>query len=348
MATIRKRVRKKAGVSWQAIVRRGDHPPQRKTFKRKTDAEAWATEIESAINKDDFVPDHPSKSKTVEDLLERYRKTEVPGKRNQRNVNRHVDFWIDEIGAFKIAQVTRSQIIEIRDEMASDRAPGTVNRYLATLRHAWGIAEVDWEWATFNPLKKIKLPEPRGRNRFLSHDEIKALLKTTGESAHPLLHPLVLVALTTGARRGEIMGLRWGDVDLSNRRVLLRETKNTDERVLALVPQVVDELRKLQKVWRIDDDRVFANPNGHKKRTYSNIEAAWKKARAEVGIKDFRFHDLRHTHASHMAMNGKTLREIAEALGHRTLAMVRRYSHLTDAHVHSVMEETALRILGDE
>ena len=77
MATIRKRVGKKSGVSWQAIVRRGDHPPQRKTFTRKTDAASWATEIENAINRDEFAPDHPSKEKTVEDLLERYRKNQA-------------------------------------------------------------------------------------------------------------------------------------------------------------------------------------------------------------------------------------------------------------------------------
>ena len=163
MVTFRKRVGKKSGVSWQAIVRRGDHPPQRKTFTRKTDAESWATEIENAISRDEFVPDHPSKIKTVKDLLERYRKTKLTGKRNRRNDDRHIDFWIGEIGTFKIVQVSRSRIVEIRDRMGGNRAPATVNRYLATLRHAWGIAETDWEWATSNPLKRIKFKEPRGR-----------------------------------------------------------------------------------------------------------------------------------------------------------------------------------------
>ena len=352
MATIRKREgQKKDGkksVSYQAIVRLGDHKPQRKTFKRKRDAEKWATAIENAINKDEFVGDHPSKEKTVEDLLTRYRKTEVPKKKNRRNDERHVDFWIDEIGRFKIAQVSRSQIVEIRDRLALDRAPATVNRYLATLRHAWGIAETDWEWAKFNPLKRIMLTEARGRDRHLDDDEIKRLLAAAKESDHPHLYAIVLMALTTGARKGEVLGLRWADVDLATRKAVLHKTKNTTKRTLKLAPQVVAELRAIQKVRRIDDDLIFANPNGFKKRTYSSFEAAWRAARDKAGIVDFRFHDLRHTFASRMAMDGRELIEIKEALGQKTLAMVQRYAHLTDSHVQTAMEETALRILGDE
>ena len=354
MAMIRKREGKKRDtdgkvrktITWQATVRKGDHPAKYKSFKTKREAEAWATSVEDAINKDEFVPSPESRRRTIREMLERYRETESPKKRDFQNENRYLDFWIYKLGVFKISAVSRSQIVELRDEMARTKAPATVNRYLATFRHAFRIAETDWEWASRNPLQRIMLSEPRGRDRHLSDDEITALLSAAKESDHPHLYALVLTALSTGARRGEIMGLSWADVDLTKGRALLHHTKNTDKRTLVLVPRVVEELRRIQKVRRIDTDLVFANPNNGK-RTYQRIEDAWRAARAEAKLKDFRFHDLRHTFASRMAMDGKTLQEIAGALGHRTLAMVQRYAHLTDSHVQTAMEETALKVLGD-
>jgi len=169
--------------------------------------------------------------------------------------------------------LTRATVIEIRDEVLEDRAAGTVNRYLATLRHAFNIAVTDWEWASKNPLQRIKLPEPRGRDRHVQDDEIKALLGAFKESDHPHLYPAVWVALTTGAIRGEILGLRWRDIDLSTRRATLHDTKNEDKRTLALAPQVVEALRELQKVRRTDSDLIFDMVvNGGGKRTYTNYE----------------------------------------------------------------------------
>ena len=250
----------------------------------------------------------------------------------------------------KLAQVSRPLIIEIRDEeLAANKAPGTVNRYLATLRHAFRLAATDWGWLNANPLNKVNLTEPRGRVRHLTDEEVQALLVAAKESDHPALYAIILVALTTGARRGEILGLHWKDVDLTTRRAILHKTKNDERRTLALVPQVADELKKLklQKVRRIDSDLIFANPNTGKS-SYFHFEMSWRAARDAAELEDFRFHDLRHTFASRMAMDGRTTAEIAGALGHKTLAMVKRYSHLSDTHVQTAMEQTGLRVLGNE
>lgn len=167
MAMIRKRVGKKKGTdgkvrkttTWQAVVRRSDHPAQTKTFKTKREAEVWATSIEDAINKDEYIPNPESKRRKIRDMLERYRKSELPKKRDRRNYERHIDFWIERVGGYKISALPRSLIVEIRDEMAQTRQPATVNRYLATLRHAFNIAVTDWEWANKNPLQRIMLTE---------------------------------------------------------------------------------------------------------------------------------------------------------------------------------------------
>ena len=161
-----------------------------------------------------------------------------------------------------------------------------------------------------------------------------------------MLYPIVLIALTTGARRNEILNLRWNNVDLRKRIAILEDTKNRERRSLTLVPQVVEELKKLKKIRRIDDDLIFAHPKTGK-HSYYHFEKAWRKARQDAGISDFRFHDLRHSCASYLAMNGATTAEIAAVLGHKTLVMVKRYSHLSDEHVRGVVEKTAEKVLGD-
>ncbi len=347
MATFRKRKRKN-GFAWQAIVRRGDAPAQRRTFPTKREAQEWATSVEDAINRDEFVPDAEFRKRQVRDLLERYKSSEAIKKARSDVLLSHCDWWADRIGHRRIIALSRSEIIEIRDrEVQEGRAPATMNRYLATLRHAFNLAVTDWEWAQKNPLEKVMLTEPRGRDRHLDDDEIKRLLDASKASSHPYMYLMVLIALTTGARRGEIEAMRWQNVDFKNQSVLLPKTKNDSSRVLGLLPEVIDQLNGLRKVRRIDSDEVFVRPNQPGRRTYPSFQNAFNQVRDEAGLEDFRFHDLRHTFASRMAMNGKSLREIAEALGHKTLSMVQRYSHLTTAHVQSAMVETARGILGD-
>ena len=161
----------------------------------------------------------------------------------------------------------------------------------------------------------------------------------------------IRLLMLTGARRSEILGLRWKDLDWQAHRAVLQRTKNKERRSLTLVPQVITELRKIQKVRRLDTDRIFVNltrdirESGYHKSGYFYFEKAWRAALAEAGIKNFRFHDLRHSAASYMAMNGATASEIAAVLGHKTLQMVKRYAHLSDEHIKNVVERTAAKIL---
>ncbi len=151
--------------------------------------------------------------------------------------------------------------------------------------------------------------------------------------------------MTTGARRGEILGLSWCDIDLAAQRAVLHKTKNNERRSLTLVGPVVDELHRLRKVRRLNNDSVFLSDEAS---AQHGIRKAWHQALNDAEINDFRFHDLRHTCASYLAMNGATTAEIAAVLGHKTLAMVKRYSHLSDEHVRDVVERTAAKVLGSE
>ncbi len=346
MATIRKRDGAK-GTRYQALVRL-DGVVRTSTFRTKSEAKVWAARAEAAITEGKHVPTVESKRRTVQDLLERYKNSVIPLKRDQRNPERYADFWIEKIGDRKLFKLSRATLVAVRDELAEERAPSTVNRYLALMSHACTMAEREWEWMTENPMRKVgRLKESTGRVRYLSDAERGKLLTAARDSEHPHLYAIVLLALTSGARKSEILELRWTDIDLVEGRAILQKTKNRDRRTLTLVAQVVEELRNIQKVRRIDDGRVFANPDT-KRSIQNSFETNWRKARAEAGLKDFRFHDLRHSCASYLAMNGATLAEIAAVLGHKTLAMVKRYSHLSDEHVTDVVERTALKVLGDE
>jgi len=347
MAYFRKRQGKK-GIRWQAVIRKGSRRSRVATFRTKGEAEVWANEIELAISKGSYLPSHEARKRSVADLFERYKETEIPKKRDQANPIRYAEFWIKRLGNLKLQELTRAAIVEVRDELAKERAPSTVNRYLALLSHACTIAEREWEWMDSNPLRKVsRLQEANGRVRYLSDDERPRLLRAAKASTHPHLFAIVLLALTSGARKGEILGLHWKDVDLASTRAILHDTKNRERRTLTLVPPVVKEFKKLKKVRRIDTDLIFTHPATGKPNPFY-FDKAWREARDRAELKDFRFHDLRHSCASYLAMNGATTAEIAAVLGHKTLAMVQRYAHLSDEHVRGIVERTARKVLGDE
>lgn len=345
MATIRKRVGPK-GTRYMAVIRR-EGQTSTATFRTKSEASKWAGIIEADIAQGKHLPNPEAKRRTVRELLERYKRSEIPKKRDQAKPTQYANYWINRIGNLKLARLSPATLVEIRDELAEDKSPATVNRYFALISHACTKAEKEWEWMDSNPLRKIsRLQESQGRVRFLSDDERHKLLAATLESPHRHLHAIVLLALTSGARKGEILGLHWKDVDLDRKTAVLHNTKNRERRTLTLVPQVILELRKLKKVRRIDTDLIFTHPaTGTRNPFY--FEKAWREARAKAKLEDFRFHDLRHTCASNLAMNGATTAEIAAVLGHKTLQMVKRYAHLSDEHVRGVVERTAAKVLGD-
>jgi integrase len=155
---------------------------------------------------------------------------------------------------------------------------------------------------------------------------------------------VVLIALSTGFRKGEILNLQWPDVDLIQGRITSQETKNGERRTVPLTGPALDQMRQHARVRRRDTQLVFPNAYGTKP---LDIRKAWETALKQATIPDFRFHDLRHSAASYLAMNGASLAEIAEILGHKTLAMVKRYAHLSEAHTAGVVARMNAKIFGE-
>lgn len=215
---------------------------------------------------------------------------------------------------------------------------------MAALSHAFTIAIKEWGWIQDSPISKVIKPkEARGRVRYLDDENRSKLLIACKESQNPYLHVIVVIALSTGMRQAEILNLKWSDVDLDRGRVILHETKNGEVRQVPIAGHALQLLKDLHKTRRLDVQLLF--PGKYPKKPII-IRSAWEQAVHSAEILNSRFHDLRHSCASYLAMNGASLAEIAEVLGHKTLAMVKRYAHLSDSHTANVVTRMNEKIFG--
>lgn len=225
------------------------------------------------------------------------------------------------------------------------RTKATVVRYLAALSHVLSVSMKEWGWLEANPVANVRKPkETRGRERYLNDDERKSLLDVA-EKYGLSFYALVVLALSTGMRRGEMLSLRWSQIDFPQCRITLYRTKNGDIRVVPLVGKAHELLVQLAKVRKIDCDLVFS---GNVPGSPFCIQKPWYSTLKAAGITNFRFHDLRHSAASYLAMNGASMLDIAAVLGHKTLQMVKRYSHLSDVHTEQVVSRMNEKIFRDQ
>jgi len=352
MASIEKRTTPEGDTSYRVKIRIKGFPTQTATFQRLTDAKDWAKITEGAIKDRRYFRNSESKKRTLKEMLNRYIRDVLPNKpKSKDKQTMQLEWWRDQIGDYFLADITPAMIAEQRDKLRKEKtrfdkpySPATVNRYLAALSHAFTVAVNDWGWLEDSPLRRVsKQKEPRGRVRFLDDKERERLLAACRESKHTSLYTIVVLALSTGARRGEIAHISWKDIDFKRKAITLHETKNGERRVLPLAGHALDCMKKHEKVRRIDTDFVFPADDGKRP---TDIQFYWNQAVAKAELKDFRFHDLRHSAASYLAMNGASLAEIAEVLGHKTLQMVKRYAHLSEAHTSKVVAAMNERIFG--
>ena len=372
MPTIEKRTDSQGRTSYRAKVRLRGQPVQSATFRRLTDAKRWAEDTASAIREGRYFRIAEAKRHTLPDTIKRYRREVLPSKSAGTAAAQgpQLDWWSAHAGAYTLADLTGPVISGLGQELATEPLPSrrkhpkryktpeptryrhapTVNRYLAVLSHVLSRA-VKWGWLEQCPMASVdRGRENPGRVRFLSDDERETLLKASKASGHPDLHAAVVLSLATGARKMEIMGLRWPQVDLMRGHIVFLETKNGSKRGVTVTGAALAILKERAKVRRIDTDLVF--PSAKKPKPGEpwkpvDLRAPWLAALKTAGIEDFRWHDLRHTTASYLAMNGASLAEIAEVLGHKTLAMAQRYSHLSDGHVAGVLERLDRRLFGE-
>ena len=220
------------------------------------------------------------------------------------------------------------------DAYLSDRlttvGPARHNRDLSLLKTLFRKA-VEWDYARTNPAASMrKLREPPGRVRFLTDDERSRLLTACPDR----LRTIVLLALNTGLRKGELLSLRWQDVDVKNRLLRIERSKNGDRRDIPMNQTVHDLLRAIPR--RVDTPYLFANTDGAPQQY---LKTTWNTAIRKAKLEDFTFHDLRHTFASTLVMNGVDIRTVQTLLGHKSITMTMRYSHLSPQHLREAMTQ---------
>lgn len=336
MASIVARKQSDGTTAWQVKIRRRGYPAQSRTFTRRADAEAWARQVEAEMDRGAWRDRSAADGTTLYALLDRYLKDVVPTKRGAEiEALRIKTLMRDEVAQHKLSALSPLVLAEWRDRrLAAGCSGGTVNRELNIVSAVLNWARRELMIAVENPVAGIRRPPPsRARDRRLEGDEEARLLAALEDrdgstrredgkryrhgTRNPWIKPIVLLALETAMRRGELLSLTWDNIDLKRRVAYLPETKNGDARTVPLSSRAVEVLHGLP---RSIDGRVFPV-------TANALKIAFERAVRRAGIEDFHFHDLRHEATSRLAERLPNVVELAAVTGHKDLRMLKRYYH---------------------
>ncbi len=369
MARIKTRTVKDGTKRYTVEIRLKGYPTQSATFARLTDAKKWAASTESAIREGRHFKTAEAKKHTLAEAIDKYRENILPVRftsHEQRTRRPILAWWSETLGHCLLSDLTPASFAQARDLLlkkpsrkGNTLSADTIRRYFLTISAVLKACIVDWAWLEESPLKdgRVELPSlPKGRVRFLDDEERERLLEACKNSEQEWLYLAVILAISTGMRQGELMNLywkvpktppkeeAWGVVHLDGAAIVLHKTKNGERRRVPVVGHALKLLKQHAKVRRLDTDLLFPSPTNPQKPI--SFKRSWGTVLKQAEIEDFRWHDLRHCTASYLAMNGASLAEIAEVLGHKTLQMVKRYAHLSDGHVSSVVESMNNKLFG--
>jgi integrase len=325
VATIQKLQRSKGNV-YRVLIRKKNFKTITKVFHAKKEAIAFSQEIEGSRKKHLSYTSIESSNLTFNELVSSYLLTENKDSRpNEKTLK--LKYWITSIGSKQVRDITKNDICQALSKLNTTHSNATINRYKAAVSVVFTYACRQYGLTT-NPTQYISsLPENNERTRFLSEAERTRLFRSCRASHWDKLYLIVLLAITTGARKGELTKLRWNDIDFARRTAYVATTKNGQPKVLPLTDSVI---RELQLFDCKDSSLIFASKV--KEDVAYCFTKPWKRALEDADIKDFRFHDLRHSCASYLAQNGASLLEIADVLGHKQIQVTKRYAHLCIDH----------------
>ena len=310
---------------WQALVRRRGYPQQTRTFDTKGEAEGWASTLESEMSRGVFVSRAEAEDTTLAEALNRYRTEIVPQKKNAERESRRVNGLTHTLGPLALrflASIRGKDIMSfIKTRQAGGAGPNTVRLDLALLSHLFNTARTAWGMESLaNPVELVKGQRPKlpgGRDRRLVGDEFPRLL-SAAETYGGEIGPLITWAIETAMRRSEIAAMRWEHLNRKARVLLIPETKNGTPRRVPLSTAALAVLDGLPP--RIDGRVWGMRPD--------SISQAFERVCKAAGIKGLTFHDLRHEATSRLFEKGLGLMEVASITGHKTVQMLKRYTHL--------------------
>lgn len=338
-------------ATWKAVIRKRGWPTVIKTFRLRRDAADWARRIEDEMVRGVYIDRASSERMLLKQALNRYLAEVTPTKRattaaREKGVCAKLDA---ALGKYSLAALTPDIVAEYRDRrLAAGMSASSVRIELALLSHLFTVAIKEWRIGLhYNPVANVRKPAPhKGRNRRLSADEERKLLEACDKHSNPMLGWIVRLALHTGMRSGEITSLRRNQVDLDKRTVTLTETKNGSTRTVPLSHAAVAVLRSAldNPVRPIDTDLVFfGEPGRDELRRPYDFRKAWHLIVRGLEIADLRFHDLRHEAVSRLVEAGLGDQEVAAISGHKSMQMLRRYTHLRAEDLVWRLDELGIR-----
>lgn len=314
-------IRKKGDRQWHVQIRKSGYPVQTKTFTTRSDAEKWATIIESEMERGVFVSRTEAEATLVSEVIDRYRREVLPSKRGAASDESRLKTLDAHFGVYKLASITSTAVAKFRDERLKAVGPQSVIHEINLLNRVLKAATMDWGIALPGglPTAQVRKPtKPRGRDRRVSQDELDAILEQS-ESAE--LATIIALAVETAMRRGELAALTWANIDLKKCIAHLPKTKTDSPRSVPLSKAAVAALKKLPR--NISEGKVF-------RLQAESISQAFERACEphRANLVDLRFHDLRHEATSRLFEKGLNVMEVATITGHKTLDMLKRYTHL--------------------
>jgi integrase len=334
MASIFKRKNKDGTTHWRAVIRVKGYPTVCNHFARKQEADDWAIDVERQIKQGQFNFGRHKKQHTFSELVDHFiNNGALEHHRSAKDSLRHLNYWGERLGDYALVHLTperlgkeRLLLIETPTNRGEKRSSATVNRYMATLSSVLSYACRQLRWMDDNPcFNLIKLKENPGRDRVLTQEEVQRLMAACLQSRNGYLYCIVLLAFTTGMRQGEILSLTWNQIDFDNKLAHLKETKNGTPRSVPLVEAVIEELWQLFQSRDPAKSLIFASKTVFGK---IDINKAWNEALKRASIEGFVFHSIRHHFATLAARSGASNLQLKTALGHKTLQMLERYTHL--------------------
>ncbi len=356
MGSIRKRRNKDYSTVYYAEVRLKGFPYISEKFSTRDEAKQWIQSTESELRRGKTVISGEAKKHTLSDVADRYLSVYLKQYPHRVQKQRQLlDWWCKQIGQLQLHQITPAIISELRDQLSIEttyrgkaRSGATVNRYLAALSKVLTLCVREWCLLEVSPMSRVgKLKESSGKTRFLSVDEVKRLLDVCRRSKNKQLYSVVLMAVALGMRYSEIIELEWEQVDLQAGFINLHHTKNGTDRIVPISNEIIVLLQELKN--KSLDNLVFppirriGNSRGYL-RLRSSFESSLKKA----GITGATFHTLRHTAASHFAMQGANTSALMSLLGHKSPIMSKRYNHFSDPYLKEIVQNTTERLLDEK
>lgn len=322
--------------TWKAVIRKRGWPTVIKTFRTKRDATDWARRTEDEMVRGVFILRSSSERVSFSEAIDRYMaevsstkkpKTQQSEKGSARQLKQF-------FGKYSLAAITAELVASYRDKrLAEGLSNNTVRIELALLSHLFATAIMEWGTGlTVNPVSNIRKPSPgAGRNRRLTKTEQKKLLAAVDAHSNPMLGWIVRIAIETGMRQSEITELRLSQVDLKKRVIRLEDTKNNSSRTVPLTRTATEVFKAAvaNPTRTKDTDLVFFGEPGRDgiRRKYEFLKT-WGLIKKTLGLEDLHFHDLRHEAVSRLVEAGLSDQEVAAISGHKSMQMLRRYTHL--------------------